>query len=321
MKAIFKDLKVLELANVLAGPAVGMFFAELGAKVTKIENKTTGGDITRQWKLPKEGKESASSAYYASVNWGKNNLFMDLSVKADKEVVYKLVKGADIVISNYKYGDDKKLGMDYANLKKINPTIIYGHISGFGEKDLRTGFDVVLQAESGFMSMNGTSESGPIKMPVAMIDILTAHQLKEALLIALLQKSTSGKGAYVSVSLMSSAISSLANQASNWLMEAHVPTRIGSLHPTIAPYGEIFKSKDKKEIVLAIGTNKQFKNLCAVLGKSELSNDEKFKTNTLRVKNRIDLRNTIFPLIVKYKAVELMKLFSKKIFLQEELRI
>ncbi|MCX6296683.1 MAG: CoA transferase, partial [Bacteroidetes bacterium] len=215
MNTIFKDLKVIELANVLAGPAVGMFFAELGAQVIKIENKSTNGDVTRSWKIAKEDQKINSSAYYASVNWNKKSMFLDLKDASDKSKIIELIKEADIVISNYKKGDDIKLGMDFETLKKTNPTLIYAHISGFGEENSRTAFDIVLQAETGFMFMNGTKESGPIKMPVALIDILAAHQLKEGVLVALIKRMQTGNGSKVSVSLYDSAIASLANQATN----------------------------------------------------------------------------------------------------------
>lgn len=312
MDLIFKNLKVVELANVLAGPAVGMFFAELGAEVIKIENKSTNGDVTRSWKLPSENPKSKSSAYYSSVNWNKQTLFADLKNEKEKIKILSLIKHADIVITNYKKGDDVKLGMDYNSLKKTNPTLIYAHLSGFGEDSSRTAFDIVLQAETGFMFMNGTKKSGPIKMPVALIDILAAHQLKEGILVALLKKATTGKGSKVSVSLYDSAVASLANQATNWLMAKHNPQPIGSLHPNIAPYGEIFSTLDKKQIVLAIGNNKQFKQLCSVLKIDFIAKNDKFSSNSLRVKNRTTLFTILKKEIKKYNASPLMDSFIKK---------
>ena len=255
---MLSNLIVIELASVLAGPDVGMFFSELGAKVIKIENKLTGGDVTRNWKLSSEPTENNVSAYFSSVNWNKEYLFLNLSLKEDQEQVYELVKTADIVIANFKPGDDKKLGMNYEKLKSYNPKIIFGEINGYGESNKRAAYDVVLQAETGFMSMNGSPESGPVKMPIALIDVLAAHQLKEGLLLALLQKEKTGNGSKVEVSLYDSALASLKNQATNWLMNKHIPRPIGSLHPNIAPYGETFTTKDNKTIVLAIGSNNQF---------------------------------------------------------------
>lgn len=312
MSGLFKDLKVVELANVLAGPAVGLFFSELGAKVIKVENKSTNGDVTRSWKLPSENVQSKSSAYYAAVNWNKATVFADFKNTSEKLKIHALIKTADVVIANYKKGDDVKLGMDYNTLKKLNPKLIYGQISGFGENSSRTAFDLVLQAETGFMFMNGTTTSGPIKMPVALIDILAAHQLKEGILVALLNKLKTGKGAKVSVSLYDAAIASLANQATNWLMAKHNPQPIGSLHPNIAPYGELFSTADKKLIVLAVGNDKQFIQLCSVLKSEKLITDKKFSTNSQRVKNRTALFEILKKEIKKHKATELMKQFIQK---------
>ncbi len=309
MNTFFKDLKVIELANVFAGPAVGMFFAELGAHVIKIENKSTNGDVTRSWKLPSENPNDKGSAYYASVNWSKKSLFLDLKKKSDKAQALDLIRDADIVIANYKKGDAERLGMDYKNLKKINSKLIYAHLSGFGEDSSRTAFDIVLQAETGFMYMNGTTESGPLKMPVALIDILAAHQLKEGVLVAIIKRIKTGEGSKVSVSLYDSAIASLANQASNWLMVNHNPQPIGSLHPNIAPYGEVFSTLDKQLIVLAIGNDKQFKQLCSTLKTNSLFENEKFSSNTNRVKNRIALFEILKTEIQKYNSNDIMNDF------------
>lgn len=305
---MLKNLVVIELASVLAGPDVGMFFAELGARVIKIENKTTNGDVTRTWKSSSENDNSTISAYYASVNWNKESLFLDLNNKQDRNKVHELVKGADIVISNYKKGDDLKLKVDYKTLKKINPTIIYGCITGFGSSDKRVAFDVVLQAESGFMSMNGTPESGPIKLPVAMVDVIAAHQLKQGLLIALLKRSSKNKSYLVEVSLYDAAISALKNQACNWLMNNNIPQLTGSLHPNIAPYGEIFTTKDNKQIVLAIGSDTQFNELIELVGAKEILTSDLYLNNPLRVKNRTQLFADLEPYFKKFNRHHLMKL-------------
>jgi crotonobetainyl-CoA:carnitine CoA-transferase CaiB-like acyl-CoA transferase len=307
LKQPFKNLKIVELASVLAGPAVGMFFAELGAKVIKIENKLTNGDVTRGWKLPSENKNDNTSAYFYSVNYGKEHLFLNIKAPNDYKQLTHYIQSADIVISNFKKGDDKKLKVDYATLKKTNPKLIYANITGFGENSNRVAFDLVLQAESGFMSMNGTKESGPIKMPVALIDLLAAHQLKEGLLTALLIREKSGLGLKVSVSLLDSAIASLANQATNWLIGKKIPQRTGSLHPNIAPYGELFSTKDKHQITLAIGSESQFQDLSKILN---LKSNKKFGNNTLRVKNRLLLFEVMNEKIKQKKLDWLMKTFE-----------
>jgi crotonobetainyl-CoA:carnitine CoA-transferase CaiB-like acyl-CoA transferase len=314
MQDFFRGLKVIELANVLAGPAVGMFFAELGAEVTKVENPKTNGDVTRSWKLPSENKENPSSAYYASVNWNKTTVFADLGNGSEKKKILELISGADIVISNYKAGDAEKLGMDAASLRKLKPSLIYAHISGFGEDSSRTAFDLVLQAESGFMQMNGNAESGPLKMPVALIDVIAAHHLKEGILLALIKRMRTGEGSFVHVSLLDAAVSSLANQASNWLMAGQDAEPRGSLHPNIAPYGETFSCADGKQIVLAVGNDRQFAALCEVLGQPELIKDPRFIANSDRVKNRKALYDILSPGIAGADAAIMMeKLLQKEV--------
>jgi crotonobetainyl-CoA:carnitine CoA-transferase CaiB-like acyl-CoA transferase len=302
MDTFFKDLKVVELANVLAGPAVGLFFSELGASVIKIENKRTNGDVTRSWKLPNENKDNNYSAYYASVNWNKTSLFIDLGTAEEKQKVYDLIKEADIVISNYKKGDDVKLQMHYEHLRQLNPSLIYAHISGFGDDSSRTAFDLILQAETGFMYMNGTANTGPLKMPVALIDILAAHQLKEGILIALIKRMKTGKGSYVTVSLKDAAISSLANQASNWLMSGYSHQPSGSLHPNIAPYGEVFTTQDSKKLVLAIGNEKQFRKLCELLERTDILQNPLYSTNTQRIQHREKLFETLQGAIIQQSS-------------------
>lgn len=278
---IFQDLTVVELASVLAGPSVGMFFAELGAKVIKVESKY--GDVTRSWKLKSEDKNDSRSAYFNSVNWGKENVIVDLKAEEGKQTVYDLIKTADIVIVSYKPGDEFKLKMDYETLKAINPQIIYGQITGFGNTVNRVGYDAIVQAESGWMYMNGEPENKPTKMPIAFVDLFAGHQLKEGIMAALYHRLKTNEGSKVEVSLIDSAIASLANQASNYLVANHIPQRIGSEHPNIVPYGSVYSTKDDDYIVLAIGNDKQFNQLCKILS---LPENPDFATNPDRVKHR-----------------------------------
>jgi crotonobetainyl-CoA:carnitine CoA-transferase CaiB-like acyl-CoA transferase len=309
MKDFFKDLIIIEAAGVLAGPSVGLFFTELGAKVIKIENPKTNGDVTRSWKLENEDSDKNTSAYYWSVNSGKEVVFLNLHLEKDLEVFYQFVKTTDVFISNYKTGDDLKLKVDYETLVKINPLIIYASINGFGHSNIRTAYDLILQAESGFMFMNGEKNSSPLKMPVALIDLLAGHQLKEAILIALLKKEKFNKGSNISVSLFDSAIASLANQATNWLIAHHLPTAQGSLHPNIAPYGEIFTTIDHQQITFAIGNDKQFEKLCSILN---IIPNKNFSTNQLRVKNRQQLFEILTHEIKKHNAELLINLCIKQ---------
>lgn len=309
----FKNLKVIELASVLAGPAVGMFFAELGAEVIKIENKKTNGDVTRNWKL-KEEKSGDTSAYFKSINWGKKSLFLDLSNPNDKAKVFELIASADIVLANFKRGSAEKLGLDYNSVKSIQPEIIYANLTAYGEDDDSVGFDVLLQAETGYMFMNGEPNGNPVKMPVALIDLLAAHQLKEAVLIALIDKFQNKRGSYITASLAKSAIASLANQASNFLNEGFIPQRMGSQHPNICPYGDIFQTKDEQSIILAIGTEKHFKLLCTTLNIPEIAESDFYTSNALRVQNRTKLIVELQSAISQFNQTELLqKLKEQKV--------
>lgn len=298
---IFSGLKVVEFASVLAGPAVGMFFAELGAEVVKIENKTTGGDVTRGWKLPSENPDADISAYFCSVNWGKKHLFFDLNRSSDQQAALALADRADVVISNFKPSAARRLGVDADSLRARNPRLVHAHVYAFADpEDESPAFDVVLQAEAGFLHMTGEPGRPPVKMPVALIDLMAAHQLKEAVLLALLRRERTGLGASVSVSLLESALAALANQATNWLMAGHIPQRMGTQHPNIAPYGDIFDCADGRKILLAVGTERQFRQLCDGLGMPQLADDPDYHNNRARVQHRTALN------------VHLQRIFSQK---------
>jgi len=303
----FKDLKVLEFASVLAGPAVGMFFAELGAEVIKIENKTTGGDVTRGWKQASEAADSPVSAYWASVNWGKKHLMLDLNVPADRELALRHALAADVVISNFKPSSARRMGFDPDSLQSQNPRLIYAQLNAYPDpEDESPAFDAVLQAEAGFLFMNGEPQRPPVKMPVALIDVLAAHQIKEAILLALLKREQSGKGSIVEVSLLESAIASLANQASNYLMNGHIPQRMGTQHPNIAPYGDTYVCADGQPILLAVGTERQFVQLCKVLGLENLLQNTDFQNNTARVKNRAQLNAVLEQAFSQWNLQEIL---------------
>ena len=293
MSDFIRSLKIVELASVLAGPSAGMFFAELGAEVIKIENKRTGGDVTRRWKLASEGQDSNDSAYYHSVNYGKQTIFLDLKDDADREKAYELIKDADVVITNYKPGSASRIGMSWEDIKKINPQVIYANITAYGEDDPRPGFDAMMQAETGWLYMNGQKDGPPTKVPLAIVDILAGHQLKEGILVALLNKMKTGKGCYVTVSLYDASLSAMINQASSYLNLGIIPERKGSQHPNIAPYGDIVTTSDGVSYLLAIGTDMQFLSFCEALDHPDLGSDPKFSTNTQRVDNRVELMDIL----------------------------
>ncbi|MBP6811073.1 MAG: CoA transferase [Saprospiraceae bacterium] len=306
----FKGLKVVEFASVLAGPAVGMFFAELGAEVIKIENKTTGGDVTRGWKQPSEDPASPISSYWCSVNWGKKHLFLDLNDAADRAQAITIALSADVVISNFKPSSARRMGFDSDSLRAENQRLIYAQLNSYADpEDESPAFDAVLQAEAGFLYMNGEADRPPVKLPVALIDILAAHQLKEAILLALLHRERTGEGSVVTASLLESALASLANQASNYLMNGHIPQRMGTKHPNIAPYGDTYLCADGQTLLLAVGTERQFSHLCRVLGLEELLQNPDFQTNTARVNNRGSLNTLLEERIEKMTLNDAMTKF------------
>jgi crotonobetainyl-CoA:carnitine CoA-transferase CaiB-like acyl-CoA transferase len=314
MDSVLSKLKIVEISTVLAGPSVGMFFAERGAEVIKVENKRTNGDVTRTWKLPSEDKDSSISAYFLAVNWNKKHVFLDFTVDSDKTALNKLISTADIIITNFKNKDAEKFELDFLSMQKINSSFILGEISSFGPDSNRVAYDLVLQAESGFMSINGNKDSGPVKMPVAFIDLFAAHQLKEGILEALLERQVNGGSYQVEVSLFDSAVSSLANQATNWLMGKEIPQRIGSIHPNISPYGELFNTADQQQITFAVGSDKQFKALCAELSLNELVESNNYNTNKNRVKNRNQLALLIAEKVKHRESSELLdKLHARNV--------
>ena len=289
----FAGLRVLELASVLAGPQVGQFFAELGAEVLKVESPA--GDVTRTWKTTAETHDSAAaatsvSAYFSASNWGKKSLVLDLTATTGQATLHHLTASADIVLASYKPGDAEKLRADYATLAQANPRLIYGHLTGYGPDNTRAGYDAVLQAEAGFMFLNAAGPGQPAqKMPEALVDLLAAHQLKEGLLTALFQRERMGRGTLVQVSLLDSALSSLANQAATYLVTGHDPQPLGSGHPSIVPYGTVYQAADGRQLVLAVGSDGQFRQLCAALGQSDWTIDIRFATNAARVAHRLEL--------------------------------
>lgn len=283
--ALPEPILVVELASVLAGPAVGQFLAELGARVLKIENPRTGGDVTRSWRLDGEAKDRPS-AYFASCNRGKESVALDLASAPDRAAAHRILRRADVVLTSYLPGQAERLGTDAATLRSLNPRVVVASISGYGPRTDRAGYDAVVQAETGFLHMNGQPDGPPTKMPVALVDLLAAHQLKQAILLALWRRSLTGEGGEVQVSLHDAAISSLANQGTNWLAAGHDPGRMGSEHPNIVPYGLLVTGRDGRSLLLAVGTDAQFATLCRLLDRAEWAEDERFRTNAARVRHR-----------------------------------
>src|SRR5690625_2568421 len=279
-------IRVLDLSRVLAGPYCTMILGDLGAEIIKVE-APGGSDETRTWGPPFKNEVSA---YYLCANRNKKSLTVNLKSEVGKELIKKLVKQSDVVINNIKTGTMDRLGLSYDTLKEVNPKIVYASITGFGEdgpyKDL-PGYDFIIQAMSGLMSITGTEESGPQKVGVAITDVLTGLYAAIGIQAALLERTVSGEGQKLDISLYDSAVSSLVNIASNYLMSGNIPSRLGNHHANIVTY-KTFTTSDG-EMVIADGNDRQFNKRCELIDKPELADDERFKTKSERVSHRDEL--------------------------------
>lgn len=300
-----RQFVIVELANILAGPITSMYFAELGARVIKVENPHTRGDATRGWRTLNEDPAHDVSSYFSCANWGKESIALDTTTAAGLAVAQDLCARADIVTASFKPGDARKLKLDHATLAARNPRLIYGQINAYGEDDPRPGFDAIVQAEAGFTYLNGEPDGPATKMPVALVDLLAAHQLKEALLLALLKRERTGQGSFVSVSLLQAAVASLANQATNYLVGGIVPQRMGSEHPNIVPYGTILVGADGRGVVLAAATERQYRDFVKAIGLPALAEDPDFQTTRQRVARREELLTRIRARTSRMSSAEL----------------
>jgi crotonobetainyl-CoA:carnitine CoA-transferase CaiB-like acyl-CoA transferase len=286
-----------------------MILADLGADVIKVE-APGGSDETRFWGPP---FQNGVSAYYLCTNRNKRSITVNLKSEEGREIIRILAKEADVLIHNFKTGSMEKWQLDYDALQKINSRLVYCSITGFGETGpyrYLPGYDFIIQGMSGLMSITGSEESGPMKIGVAMVDILTGLYSVISIEAALLERGRSGKGQKIDLSLMDTAVSSLANVASNYLISGKVPRRLGNDHPNIVPYSK-FKALDG-DIIIAVGNNRQFATLCEVMGLSEMAMDARFCTNVARMENKLELTR-ILEYQLQLKTVnEWIKLFSEK---------
>lgn len=296
MSGSLSGLRVLDLSRVLAGPWSAQILGDLGAEVIKVERPGSGDD-TRNWGPPYlTGADGSSelSAYFLSANRNKQSLAIDIATDKGQELVRKLVSESDIVLENFKVGGLKRYGLDYDSLKAMNPGLIYCSITGFGQDGpyaSRPGYDFLIQAMGGLMSITGQPDgapgAGPVKVGVAMTDIMTGLYATIGILAALNHRERTGMGQHVETSLLDVQVASLANQAMNFLTSGTIPQRMGNAHPNIVPY-EAFPTADG-DMVLTVGNDEQFARLCDVLGHPEWAGDERFKTNRARVANRKEL--------------------------------
>jgi crotonobetainyl-CoA:carnitine CoA-transferase CaiB-like acyl-CoA transferase len=282
---MLKDITVLDLSRILAGPYCSQMLADLGATVWKIEPPQ--GDDTRRWGPPFiEGE----SAYYLSVNRGKKSIAVNLKTKEGQALVQQLAEQADVVIENFKVGDLQRYGLDYQSVKNSNPDIIYCSITGFGQTGPRSkepGYDAALQAMSGLMSITGEADGIPVKVGVAVIDVLTGLHATVAILAALHERNLTQQGKYLDISLLDVSLASLVNQAQATLLTGQNPQRLGSAHPQIVPY-QAFETSDGY-FMLAVGNDEQYRKFCEAAGCIELWNETKFQTNAGRVEHRQEL--------------------------------
>jgi len=274
-------VRVLDLSRILAGPLAAMWMADLGAEVIKIE-RPRNGDETRRWGPPFMGGESA---YFLAVNRGKLGIALDLGAEKDREALRELIRASDVVVHNFLPETASKLGLAYPELRELNPRLVYVAVAGFPPGPYRDepGFDALIQALGGLMAITGEGDQ-PVKVGVAIVDVLTAWAALAGTLGALLTRERTGDGQAVEATLIECSAAALANVSQAYLLTGEEPTRLGTAHPHIVPY-QAFPTKDGL-LMVAVGTDAQFRALCAALGRSDLPTDPRFATNPERVRNR-----------------------------------
>ncbi|MGE8142673.1 CaiB/BaiF CoA transferase family protein [Novosphingobium sp. NPDC080210] len=299
-------IKVLDLSRVLAGPWSGQMLGDLGAEVIKVEQPGQGDD-TRKWGPPFLPDGSRDSAYYLCANRNKRSVAIDLSRPEGQELVRKLAAEADIVLENFRVGGLAKYGLDYASLKAAKPDLIYCSITGFGQtgpdKD-KGGYDFLIQGMSGLMSVTGEADGHPLKVGIPVSDLTTGLYATISILAALQHRNRTGEGQHIDLALLDAQMALLANQGSNWLNGGAEPRRMGNQHPTIVPYQD-FACADG-DIIIALGNDRQFRDLVAVLGLPEMAEDPRFATSAQRSDNREAMFAAINPAIASWKSEDLL---------------
>ncbi|QGL59292.1 L-carnitine dehydratase/bile acid-inducible protein F [Pseudomonas coronafaciens pv. oryzae] len=290
-------IRVLDLSRVLAGPWAGQILADLGADVIKVERPGCGDD-TRAWGPPflqnPAGQNTTETAYYLSANRNKQSVTIDFTRPEGQRLVRELAAKSDIVIENFKVGGLAAYGLDYETLSAANPRLIYCSITGFGQSGpyaSRPGYDFMIQALGGLMSLTGIAEgeegAGPVKVGVALTDILTGLYSTTAILAALAHRDQGGNGQYIDMALLDVQVACLANQAMNYLTTGVAPGRLGNAHPNIVPY-QSFPTADG-DLILTVGNDSQFRKFAGVAGQPQWADDPRFVTNKLRVAHRAEL--------------------------------
>ncbi|TGR64420.1 CoA transferase [bacterium M00.F.Ca.ET.194.01.1.1] len=286
MSLALKGIKVLDLSRVLAGPWATMTLGDLGADVLKIEQPGSGDD-TRSWMPP---SVEGISTYYLGANRNKKSVAVDISKAEGRAIIVELAKKCDILVENFRPASLRKFKLTYEDLKEINPRLIFCSISGYGrghEFEERPGYDFIIQAESGFMSITGAKDGEPMRLGVAFIDLISGMNAVQAILAALFMRERTGVGQWLDISLTDSAQFMLANVSSGYLNTGNEPKRYGNAHPSIVPY-QLFDCADGR-IALAVGNDEQFKRFCSVINLAHLSSDTRFSSNRGRTENRSEL--------------------------------
>ncbi len=317
MTGALSHIRVLDLSRVLAGPWASQILGDLGAEVIKIERPGSGDD-TRAWGPPYqkgEDGETNLSAYYLTANRNKKSLAIDISHPDGQRLIRELAAKCDVVLENFKVGSLKRYGLDYESLAKINPKLIYCSVTGFGQTGpyaSRPGYDFLIQAMGGLMSFTGRGDdepgAGPVKVGVALTDIMTGLYACIGVLSALTHRDRTGAGQYIETALLDVQVACLANQAMNYLTTGKSPERLGNAHPNIVPYQD-FPTADG-DMVLTVGNDDQFRRLCNVMGRSEWPDDERFSTNHARVANRKKLIPLLRQETVKRNTNEWLELLE-----------
>lgn len=287
MPHALSGIRVLDLSRVLAGPWATQMLGDLGAEIVKIE-KPGAGDDTRGWGPPWHGEgENRRAGYYLAANRNKHSVTIDMAAPQGQALIRRLAEDSDIVVENFKLGGLRKYGLDYDSLKAINPRLIYCSITGFGQDGpdaAKPGYDLMIQAMSGFMSVTGEKDGPPHRMGVAMVDMTTGMNAAAAILAALYQREKTGEGQHIDIALFDVAMAGLGNQALNYLVSGTAPGRTGNAHPNVVPY-QPFETADGW-IIVAVGNDGQFARFAALTGHGELAEDERYRTNAARVENR-----------------------------------
>jgi crotonobetainyl-CoA:carnitine CoA-transferase CaiB-like acyl-CoA transferase len=294
VSAPLDGVRILDLTRILAGPYCTQALADAGGDVVKVEERERGDD-TRGWGPPFIAGEST---YFLSVNRGKRGITLNLKDPRGRDLLWRLVERADVLVENYRPGALDRLGFSYDEVHRRRPSLIYASISGYGADGPwggRPGYDAVVQGEGGLMSITGPPDGPPFKVGASLVDVLAGMSAFQGILLALLRRQSTGEGARVEATLLESLLPTLTYQAATWLLAGQVPARLGNRHPSLAPY-ETFEAADG-HVIVGVGSEALWRSFCAALGRSDLAADPRFETNARRVANYEALRALLAPLL------------------------